>query len=187
MPADTAPSGAKRRIHASRRASQPDCAFGVGDELVHAQHGVGTVVERSVREFDGAAREYLTFELQRGSLTLRIPTDALGGVRLRAVSSAAEARRGLDTLEAAPEPLPSGWTKRRDDALRKIGLGELDRLAEVVRDFAHLGGTKRLATSEREIYGRARDLLEMELVAALGLDGPSAAKQIDRRIPTLRY
>ena len=187
MQLETTPRGAKARSRSRRPANRSHCRFGVGDELVHALHGVGTVVERGVRDFGGASREYLTLELQRGSLTLRIPTDALGGVRLRAVSSAAELRRGLEALESAPEPLPRGWTKRRDDALRKIGSGELERLAEVVRDFAHLGGAKRLAASEREIYGRARALFEMELVAALGLDGPSAADEIDRRISAPRH
>jgi CarD family transcriptional regulator len=184
---ETTPRGANASTRSRRPASRTQCRFAVGDELVHAQHGVGTVVERGVRDFDGASREYLTLKLQRGSLTLRIPTDALGGVRLRAVSSAAELRRGLEALESAPQPLPRGWTTRRDDALRKIGSGELERLAEVVRDFAHLQGAKRLAASEREIYGRARALLEMELVAALGLDGPSAAAEIDRHIGAGRH
>jgi CarD family transcriptional regulator len=159
------------------------CDFDVGDTLVLAHHGVGTVVERRVRDLGGGRREYLTVELQRRSMTVRIPTAALDRARLRPVASQAELRRCLNTLEAAPQAPPGNWANRRKEARSKIGSGDPHQLAELVRDLAHLGSAKPLAANDHGLYTTARELLESELAVALELDRPAAAAEIDRRLP----
>lgn len=167
---------------ATGRAGRERCDFDVGDALVLAHHGVGTVVERRVRDLGGGGREYLTVELDRGSMTVRIPTDALDGMRLRRVASPAELRRCLNTLETTPQAATGHWANRRKEALSKIGSGDPRQLAEVVRDLAHLGSTKLLAANDRGFYATARELLESELAVALELDRPAAAAEVDRRL-----
>jgi CarD family transcriptional regulator len=173
MPPEAATTGARERAGSD---------FEVGDTVVLAHHGVGTVVERSVCDRGTGRRDYLTVELPHRSLTLRIPTEALARGRLRPVATAAELRGCLNTLEAAPEPPPSNWTRYRNENLAKLGSGEPRRLAEVVRDLAHLSHAKPLATTHRGLYQTARELLESELMAALELDQPAAAAEIDRRL-----
>jgi CarD family transcriptional regulator len=174
------PGGRSRPVRAGRRER---CDFDVGDALVLAHHGVGTVVERGVRDLGGGRREYLTVELQRRSMTVRIPTDALDEARPRPVASPAELRRCLNTLEAAHQASPGNWSNRRKEALGKIGSGDPRQLAEVVRDLAHLGSAKPLAANDHRFYTTARELLESELAVALELDRPAAAAEIDRRLP----
>jgi CarD family transcriptional regulator len=183
MPPETASAKPRERARPGRAERRERCDFQVGDALVLAHHGVGTVVERSLRDLGTGHREYLTVELQHRSLTLRIPTAALAGARLRPIASRAELHSCLNTLEPAPQPPPSNWTNRRKEALSKIGSGEPRRLAEVVRDLAHLALAKPLATSNRGLYTTARQLLESELMAGLQLDRPAAAAEIDRRLP----
>jgi CarD family transcriptional regulator len=179
--ASLAHSGARSRP--GRGGRRERCDFDVGDTLVLAHHGVGTVVERRVRDLGWGRREYLTVELQRRSMTVRIPTAALDRARLRPVASAAELRRCLNTLEAAPQAAPGHWANRRKEALSKIGSGDPRQLAELVRDLAHLCSAKPLAANDHGLYTTARELLESELAVALELDRPAAAAEIDRRLP----
>jgi CarD family transcriptional regulator len=183
MPPEASLAHAGGRSLPVRGGRRKRCDFDVGDALVLAHHGVGTVVERRVRDLGGGRREYLTVELQRRSMTVRIPTAALDGTRLRPVASPAELRRCLNTLGATPQAAAGNWANRRKEALSKIGSGDPRRLAEVVRDLAHLGSAKPLAANDRGLYATARELLESELAVALELDRPAAAAEIDRRLP----
>jgi CarD family transcriptional regulator len=175
LESDAAPEGAD--------GSTDELDFGVGDAVVSPHHGVGTVVGRSVRELAGGRREYLTIELKRGSMTLMIPAEEASRLRLRPVASSAELRRGLDTLSAAPEPLSGNWQNRHREALTKLSSGDVVLLAQVVRDLAHLRVAKPLGLADRQLYTKARELLECELGVVLRVDESWAADQIDRRLP----
>ena len=64
-----------------------------------------------------------------------------------------------------------------------LAAGDFASLAEVVRDYAHAASTKPLATNDRELYGRVRDLVKAELEIGLGLKPGEAATEIDSRVP----
>jgi CarD family transcriptional regulator len=157
--------------------------FAVGQTVVSPHHGVGTVVERSVRELAGIRREYLTIEVERHSIRLLIPTDATAGAGLRPPASAAELSRALQTLAEEPQPISQSWQDRRKDALRKLGSGDVRLLAELVRDLAHVGATRPLAVNDRDAYTQARELLEDELSAGLDMHRRQAAAELDRELP----
>jgi CarD family transcriptional regulator, regulator of rRNA transcription len=178
LPSDAGPS---RHAAADGRAGGP--AFAVGDVVVCPHHGLGTVVERSVRELVGARREYLTIELECASLTLLIPTAETDGARLRPAATPPELRRALDGLTGPATRLSDNWQHRRKEALRKLGSADVVAIAEVVRDLADFGASKPLALRDYELYTKARELLESELKHVLRMSEARAAAEIDRRRP----
>jgi len=76
--------------------------------------------------------------------------------------------------------LPRQWHERQKAAAETLGSGDLVSLAELVRDFSHAAHTKRPAVSDRELCATARELLETELTAILGVN---AARQVEQRLP----
>ena len=157
--ATTIPAGLRARdqrpaagasLHVDGNGEPAARPFVVGDAVVCPHHGVGTVVERSIRELAGTRREYLTIEVDRGALTLMIPNDEAARGRLRPLGSPTELRRGLDTLGGVPQRPSDNWQKRRTEALRKLASGDVLEVAELVRDLGHSaprGGSRPLTAS----------------------------------------
>jgi CarD family transcriptional regulator len=185
-PANTRPRpAAGASLHVDGNGQPAARPFGVGDAVVCPHHGVGTVVGRSTRELAGTRREYLTIEVDRGALTLMIPSDEAARGRLRPLGSPTDLRRGLDTLGGVPQRPSDNWQKRRKEALRKLASGDVLEVAELVRDLGHYGATRRLATSDRQLYTQARELLEAELTRALGMSKSRAGDEIAGRLPPI--
>lgn len=166
-----------------RRANGAGRCFAVGDAVVSPHHGVGTVVEQRVRALGGARSEYLTIEVERREVKLFVPADRTAQARLRPLASRADARRALEVLSAPPQALAGNWRQRQKEATCRFSSGELLLVAELVRDFAHAAEARGLATTDRELYEKARGLLEDELRAALEMSASSTAAAVDRRLP----
>lgn len=139
----------------------------VGDVVVYASHGIGSVEARGA-ERDGVPETVVvlftsgmrvTLPVERARDALRAP---LGEVELEDV------RR---TLGAKPEAGDEKWTARFRAMREKIAAGGVTDLAEVVRD-----GAQRLSAgpAERQIYLQARKLLVAEIALARGIDPEEA-------------
>jgi CarD family transcriptional regulator len=163
-----------------RRGDEPD--FAVGEAVVSARHGIGTVIERSLRRHEGVDREYVTIEIERRDMRLLVPIGGTSGAGLRRLSSRAEADRALAALAADPCPLPEDWRARQTEAVQRLAVGNLPSTAEVVRDFAHCARGRRLTVSDRELYGSARELLEAELAAVFGIGPREVATRVGDRL-----
>src|SRR3982750_4946024 len=57
--------------------------FDVGDRVVYARHGAGTVVKKETREVLGEKREYLTIQILHNDMTVQVPADNAEKVGLR--------------------------------------------------------------------------------------------------------
>ena len=157
----------------------------VGDVVVYPHHGIGTVIERSPQEIAGESRDYLTIEITGKQLTLKVPAELAPQVGLRPIASPTELHRALEALAGPPQPLADNWRARRRQALSKLALSDVVRLAEVVRDLSQMAAVKSLADNDRHLYAKARGLLESELKAALGISDAGAAGEIDRQLGML--
>jgi len=146
----------------------------VGDHVVYASHGVGTVTARR-----GTGQEQVVvLEFPEG-LSVTLPIESALEL-FRPVSSELDVDRVRETLgdEAFAD---EAWRKRLKDTKEKVRDGGAVGLAEVVRDGAHRehltagrGATARLSLSERQLYLKARRLLANELCASLGVDSDAA-------------
>lgn len=162
--------------------AKPAHKFTVGEAVVYPHHGVGTIVRRSFRQLAGTRRERLTIEILSGHMTLTLSADLAPQAGLRPIASPAELRRALGALGAQPQPLSSNWKTRRKEALAKLRSGEVGQLAEVIRDLAQMATVKTLADNDRQLYVKARGLLESEMQVSLATSERHAAAKIDRRL-----
>jgi RNA polymerase-interacting CarD/CdnL/TRCF family regulator len=121
-------------------------------------------------------------QLTSSSSAKRSSTPLAGQAGLRPIASPAELRRALGALGGQPQRLSSNWKTRRKEALAKLGSGEVGQLAEVIRDLAQMATVKSLADNDRQLYVKARGLLESEMQVSLATSERHAAAKIDRRL-----
>jgi len=176
-------------VTSTNGAEGPAPRLAVGDRVVYASHGLGSVEARlpGVGElpetvvvlFETGLR--VTLPVAQARRALRPPTD---------VSELEEVR---STLRAEVPPGVQPWSKRFRSMQEKVAAGQVTGLAEVVRDgvereqrLAVTSGSGRTpAPSERHLYLQARKLLAAEIAHARGIDAVQAdawiVEQVDLR------
>ncbi len=159
----------------------------VGDEVVYRGHGIGHVTVRQTRMALGVEAEMVVVELADG-LTVTFPIER-AQEQLRPLASESDLRRVQATLRQSGLPGAAAWPKRRDEARKKLSDGGAVGLAELVRDGADSEraragkrGSSRLSAGEKELYGKARQLLVAEVALARGMLTTEANAWIDQQI-----
>jgi CarD family transcriptional regulator len=109
--------------------------FGIGDRVVHPQHGVGQIVTLEEREFErGETRRYYEISIPGGS-TVWVPVD-LSNSGLRRLAQKHELARCREILRARPLPLTEDGRVRQSTLVAHLKKGTLAAQCEVVRDLS---------------------------------------------------
>jgi CarD family transcriptional regulator len=159
----------------------------VGDVVVYRAHGVGRVVARETRSLRGAEQEVVAIELAEG-LTVTLPLERAREL-LRPPLGEADVRRVQKTLRESVEVSGEPWLSRQRTALAKLASGDPVDLAEILRDgaareraLAAKGSRTQLSPGERDLFGRARDLLASEIALARAIPSDDAERWIDEQL-----
>lgn len=155
--------------------------FNVGENVVHPQHGLGTVKE--VRETSVLGETVVVYVIATKKMELQIPVNRAGELGIRRVASADTAETMLKILRspAKEEPFTAseGWYQRYEQLKQRIREGQAEDLAEIVRDLDKNSKVYELNIKEREILNQAKDLLIQELTAALGISKTKVTERVD--------
>jgi CarD family transcriptional regulator len=150
--------------------------LGVGDVVVYAAHGVGSVVAREQKLVAGTERDCVVVDLAAG-LRVTLPLEE-AAERLRGIVDDAEFVRVGRTLATEPGIREGSWTRRVKETKAKLASGTPVELAEVVRD----GGVARLSPVERSLYLQARQLLVREICSARDCEQDDADAWIEAQM-----
>jgi CarD family transcriptional regulator len=155
--------------------------------VVYASHGAGRVAARGKTVVLGVEQEIVVLELADG-LSVTLPMQR-AREQLRPLVSEADVRRVQETLREDGALSGDVWVKRLKQGQAKLRGGDPLELAEVVRDCARRErmlrgkGTKsQLSPGEKELYGKARQLLSGEIGLARGLEPAEADAWIDEQL-----
>jgi CarD family transcriptional regulator, regulator of rRNA transcription len=162
-------------------------ALAVGDVVVYGSHGIGRVRARQKQIVLGVEREMVEVELVDG-MTVTLPIGR-AQEQLRPLATESDLRRVQATLRKGRALDPDAWTKRREEARKKLSEGDPVGLAELVRDGAQRergrsgkGANSRLSTSEDELSAKARQLLAAEVALARGVQPAEADAWIEEQL-----
>ncbi len=150
-------------------------SFAVGDVVVYASHGIGTV-EKTAPE--GAEAELITVAFPTG-LTVTLPRTR-ACIALRPLSTEAELKKVKLTLGTSDEAPAEAWARRHRRTQEKVSSGQVAALAEVVRDGVQheqrraATGSGTTAPSDRQLYLQARALLGAEIALCRGIEQTEA-------------
>ena len=163
-------------------AKTKDSKYGVGDKVVHPQHGAATIAKKLKQEFGGEKRDYFVLDIATEQLTVMVPVDNIEEV-IRPVISKNKAREVLAVLKEEPQEAGSNWSRWYKVLNEKMTSGDIFQVAEVVRDLNYAQQTKGISPALKRMLSKARTTLTSELQFALDVDEEDAIKKLDRALP----
>ena len=158
-------------------------SFKVGDTVVYPHHGAARIEAVETRTIKGEDKTYLVLKVDKGDLTVRVPADNAELVGVRDVVGAEGLERVFEVLRAPHTEEPTNWSRRHKANLEKLASGDVNKVAEVVRDLWRRDRERGLSAGEKRMLSRARQILVSELTFAIGVSEEEAEKKLNDALP----
>ena len=171
------PSPAKPFKSASQRQG-----FKLSEFVVYPAHGVGQIVAIEEQEVAGFKLELFVISFSKDKLTLRVPTSKVSGVGMRKISDPDTARRSLEILTGRARVKRTMWSRRAQEYETKINSGDINAIAEVVRDLYRSEAQPEQSYSERQLYEAALDRMVREIAAVQKSNEIDALKMVEAQL-----
>src|SRR5207245_9667746 len=107
------------------------------------------------RTIKGEERKYLVLKVAQGDLTVRVPAENAEVVGVRDVVGQEGLDRVFEVLRAPHSEEPTNWSRRYKANGEKLASGDVNKVAEVVRDLWRGDRERRLAAGERRTRRKA--------------------------------
>lgn len=153
--------------------------FKISDYVVYPTHGVGRITDIEEQEVAGTKLQLFVISFEQDKMTLRVPIGKADSVGMRVLSSKDAVRNALKTLKGRARVKRTMWSRRAQEYEAKINSGDLNFIAEVVRDLYRGEGQPEQSYSERQIYESAIERLAREVGAVEELDAEEALKRVE--------
>lgn len=136
--------------------------FKVGERVVYPSHGVGEITDIESQAVAGTTLEVYVISFPHDKMTLRVPVSRANASGLRTLATKTDVNKVYDILNDKPKRGNKMWSRRAQEYETKINSGQLDAVAEVVRDLYKNVDNDR-SYSERTIYENALNRLATEI------------------------
>ena len=156
--------------------------FKLNEFVVYPAHGVGQIVSIEEQEVAGFKLELFVISFSKDKLTLRVPTSKVTGVGMRKISDPDAARRSLDILTGRARVKRTMWSRRAQEYETKINSGDINAIAEVVRDLYRSEAQPEQSYSERQLYEAALDRMVREIAAVQKSNDIDALKAVEAQL-----
>jgi RNA polymerase-interacting CarD/CdnL/TRCF family regulator len=151
--------------------------FASGDQIVHAQHGVGKVIGLELQRFsEEVPRAY--YEIAIGSGTVWVPAEGASHA-LRKVTPRAELPRYRGVLRGKPMAVASDTKALKVELSVRVRETSFRAKCELVRDLTAHGWNKPLNESSGATLRNVRQALCSEWAIAEGVTVEIATKEVD--------
>src|SRR6186713_1892400 len=154
--------------------------FSVGETVVYPHHGAALIEAIETRVIKGEEKKYLVLKVAQGDLTVRVPADNAEIVGVRDVVGQEGLNRVFDVLRAPHTEEPTNWSRRYKANLEKLASGDVNKVAEVVRDLWRRDRERGLSAGEKRMLSKARDILVGELALAEATSKDDAELMLDK-------
>ena len=154
--------------------------FSTKDYVVDPTHGVGCVIDIEKREVVGQNLEMYVIEFIRDKLVLRVPVEKAKALNLRKVSKPSKIQTVMKILAQKARIKRTMWSRRAQEYDQKINSGDIEQIAEVVRDLNRANNQIEQSYSERQLFELAYDRFLREVMAGLNIPEENAIKKVDK-------
>ncbi len=157
--------------------------FKVGDQVVYPHHGVATIEKIEEKDVLGEKKTYLVLRLDTGDLTLMVPADNVEDVGIRDTIEKDQVDKVLKILKKGEiTDQAENWSRRFKANQERIRSGDIQEVAEVVRNLSLREREKGLSTGEKRMLNKAREILTGELAVAMSVDTEEAEEVLEKAI-----
>jgi CarD family transcriptional regulator len=140
--------------------------FTVGETVVYPHHGAALIEAIEQRTIKGVEKRYLVLKVAE-IVGVR---DVVGQDGLNKV---------FEVLRAPHTEEPTNWSRRYKANLEKLASGDVNKVAEVVRDLWRRDKDRGLSAGEKRMLSKARQILVSELALAEGTNEDKAELLLD--------
>ena len=152
--------------------------FEVGDAVVYAAHGVGSVDQVGLQEIGGYSLQVIQVSFPADRMTLRIPVSKAADAGLRKIGGADIAERAFSIMAGTPQLGSGPWRHRVAGFQTKLATGGLLELAEVIRDLRGKISAGSGNSSERAFFDTALERITDELALIAGERKDETSKRL---------
>ncbi|WGJ16556.1 CarD family transcriptional regulator [Methylocapsa sp. D3K7] len=156
--------------------------FKPGEFVVYPAHGVGQIVVIEEQEVAGFKLELYVISFIKDKMVLKVPTPKAASVGMRKLADASAIKAALDTLAGRARIKRTMWSRRAQEYEAKINSGDLNAIAEVVRDLYRSDTQPEQSYSERQLYEAALDRMTREIVVVEKLTETESLKVIEGQL-----
>lgn len=150
-----------------------------GEHVNYPSHGVGEIVGLEEIEIGGANIEMMVIKFDSERMTLRLPLDQLEESGLRHIASSTRMDTALNILKGKSRNKTTMWARRAQEYESKINSGDIESVAEVLRDLFRGDEQPEQSYSERQLYQSALERLSDELAIIRKMDCGIASRQVE--------
>lgn len=152
--------------------------FRVGDSVVYPSHGIGQITGEETQVIAGIEMIMYVILFSRDKMIVRVPKARAIKTGLRHLSSRDQIQTALQVLESRACKQKGMWNKKAKKYKEKIESGEVDLIAEVIRDLHRDDSSGDRSCSEKAMYDRAMDRFISEYSATMEIDSETAKNKI---------
>ena len=154
--------------------------FNVGETVVYPNHGAAVIEDIETRTIKGEEKLYLVLRiLGQNDLVVRVPASNLDLVGVRDVVDDEGLENVFEVLRKTNVEEPSNWSRRYKANQEKLASGDVNKVAEVVRDLWRREQDRGLSAGEKRMLSKARQALVGELALAEGSKDTDRDERID--------
>jgi RNA polymerase-interacting CarD/CdnL/TRCF family regulator len=151
--------------------------FHIGDEVIHATHGLGKIVHIEEKDIHDEATS--CYVVRTPDLTIWVPVENNQQNNLRVPTSPTEFETLFEILSSPGAPLPEDRLERKNYLSAQLRDGQLASICKVVRDLTHFMRTSKLNDQERSILERATKSLLMEWAYSFQVPASQAQQSME--------
>ncbi len=159
--------------------------FNIGDVVVYPHHGAAVIEGIEQRVFKGEPVEYLVLRVNQGDLLVRVPAANAETVGVRDVVGEEGLQKVFSMLRETDVEEAGNWSRRYKANQERLASGNVNRVAEVVRDLWRRDQDRGLSAGEKRMLAKARLVLVGELALADGVDDEKADATVQRMEETI--
>ena len=148
--------------------------FKVGDTVVYPHHGAAVVEAIEQREMRGEVVDYLVLQIHQSDLTVRVPAMNAELVGVRDVVGEEGLLKVFSVLRETDVEEAGNWSRRYEANQERLASGDVNKVAEVVRDLWRREQDRGLSAGEKRMLAKARQVLVGELALAENVDEAKA-------------
>ncbi|MDO4909460.1 MAG: CarD family transcriptional regulator [Corynebacterium sp.] len=150
--------------------------FKVGDTVVYPHHGAAVVEAIEEREIGGEKLEFLVLQIHQSDLTVRVPAKNAEKVGVRDVVGEEGLLKVFSVLRDVDVEETGNWSRRYKANQERLASGDVNQVAEVVRDLWRRDQDRGLSAGEKRMLAKARQILVGELALVANVDEKRAAE-----------
>ena len=148
--------------------------FKVGEVVVYPHHGAARIVDIEQREMRGETLDYLVLQILHSDLEVRVPVKNSELVGVRDVVNEEGLQKVFSVLRETDVEEAGNWSRRYKANQERLASGDINKVAEVVRDLWRRDQDRGLSAGEKRMLAKARQILVGELSLATPVDEKKA-------------